>query len=870
MRFNLFQLPCVLAVSFSMACGTDSGQPVYSSASYQIYKDQVVQGDFVAKAVSATELVSTYRSPANPYKKSIIDFKFAINGIDNEMVSGLDHHFNVLGAESTIKTPLIKFGQQLSLRENEESAYIKPNTKLLVRLDMREVLESFSKLGYYQLFNGERLMRDEFKSVYIAGSTAPMTWDFSQLTQHPELELKDPDGDGIYEVLLEINQESAQTENEEKWMLSKDISLYPSLHSDFILSDALYNMALEEMVNAVEQDSTLRTGKEWAGVWTRDVSYSILLSMAYMQPQAARNSLLRKVNEKKKIIQDTGTGGAWPVSGDRLIWAIAAWEIYLVEGDLTWLKQAYEIISNSLQDDYLTSYDSASGMVKGESSFLDWREQTYPAWMQPADIFESKSLSTNAVHYQANRIAARMAKLLGEIAASDAYTRRAERIQAAVNQYLWIPGRKYYAQYLYGRGDQLRSPRTDALGEALCILFDLAEPEQQKEIVSNTPVTGFGIPCIYPDIPGIPPYHNNAVWPFVQSFWLLAATKAQNETAVLESMAAIYRPAALFLTNKENLVAENGDFKGTQINSSNMLWSLSGQIGMVHKSLFGIQFTEDGLLLRPFVPRAISGKRELKNFRYRGTVLDIELNGHGNSVVSVTMNGVKTDSAFINKELTGHYSLKIELGDAIPPQAIHKPGAYTSLAEPKLGLDKNKLYWLPQASVKQYKLFRNGELMKLIGSNATSETITEPGRYQLLALDEAGVESFASEPVDFFSSIEFPLIMDGLVIAPVQFGIEQAGVYDIDLEYANGNGPVNTDNKCAVRTLLLDRQPVGVVVFPQRGKDNWDDWGYSNIMRVELGKGQHQLQLDFRSYNENMSGKVNTAHFRKVRIRKVR
>jgi hypothetical protein len=869
MRFKLSQLLFVLAVTFSMAC-TDSNQAVYTSAAYQLFKDQVVQGVFVSKAVSATELVSNYRSPANPYKKSIIDFKFAINGIDNEMVSGLDHHFNVLGADSIVKTPLIKFGQQLNLREHEESAYIKPNTKLLVQLDLREVLDSFSKLGYYELFNGERLKKEEFKSVYIAGSTAPLTWDFSQLAQHPELELKDADGDGIYEVLLEINQESAQTGNEQKWVLTKDLSRYPTLQSDFLLSDALYNMALEEMVNAVEPDTTLRTGKEWAGVWTRDVSYSILLSMAYMQPEAAKNSLLKKVNTKKKIIQDTGTGGAWPVSSDRLIWAVAAWEIYLVEGDLKWLESAYEIISNSLQDDYVTVYDSVSGLVKGESSFLDWREQTYPAWMQPADIFESKSLSTNAVHYQANRIAARMAELLGEGAASGGYTKRAERIQAAVHQYLWIPGKKYYAQYLYGRGDQLRSPRTDALGEALCILFNLVATDQQREIVSNTPVTTFGIPCIYPDIPGIPPYHNNAVWPFVQSFWLLAAAKANNETAVLESMAAIYRPAALFLTNKENLVSENGDFKGTQINSSNMLWSLSGQIGIVHKSLFGIKFMEDGLLLQPFVPKALAGKRELKNFRYRGTVLDIEVTGYGNRVVSVTMNGVKTDSAFINKELTGHYSIKIELGDAIPPQSIYKPGSYTSLAEPKLGLDKNKLYWLPQASVKQYKLFRNGELLKLMGANITSETISEPGRYQLLALDESGVESFASEPVEYFNAVEFPVKMDGLVTVPVQLDIEQAGVYDIDMEYANGNGPVNTDNKCAVRTLVQDDKAVGVLVFPQRGKGNWEDWGYSNCIRVELNRGKHQLQLDFRSNNENMSQEINTALFKKIRIRKIR
>ncbi|MEJ7666507.1 MAG: hypothetical protein WKG07_46805 [Hymenobacter sp.] len=42
----------------------------------------------------------------------------------------------------------------------------------------------------------------------------------------------------------------------------------------------------------MEPDSTLRTGKEWAGVWTRDVSYSIILAQATLQPRVAMNSLV--------------------------------------------------------------------------------------------------------------------------------------------------------------------------------------------------------------------------------------------------------------------------------------------------------------------------------------------------------------------------------------------------------------------------------------------------------------------------------------------------------------------------------------------------------------------------------------------------
>ena len=45
------------------------------------------------------------------------------------------------------------------------------------------------------------------------------------------------------------------------------------------------------------------------------------------------------------------------------------------------------------------------------------------------------------------------------------------------------------------------------------------------QVVANTPVYEYGIPSIFPQIPNIPPYHNNGIWPFVQAYWTLAAAK---------------------------------------------------------------------------------------------------------------------------------------------------------------------------------------------------------------------------------------------------------------------------------------------------------------------------------------------------------
>ena len=288
----------------------------------------------------------------------------------------------------------------------------------------------------------------------------------------------------------------------------------------------------------IEPDSTLRTGAEWGGVWTRDISYSIYLAFAYHEPEIAKISLMKKVN-RDRIIQDTGSGGAWPISSDRTVWSIAAWEVYKVTGDEEWLRNSYEIIKNTLEDDYKT-IRTENGLYKGESSFLDWREQTYPKWMSNMDIAESMNLGTNVVHYQAHMVLGKMAEALGE--SGDKYFERAESIKNAINKQLWQEEKGYYAQYLYGRKAMNVSPRFEALGESLAVIFDVADEERSKRIISESPLTPFGATSIYPQIPGIPPYHNNGIWPFVQSYWNLAAAEAGNQEVLSHGLAAIYRP----------------------------------------------------------------------------------------------------------------------------------------------------------------------------------------------------------------------------------------------------------------------------------------------------------------------------------------
>lgn len=887
-----------MAITFLTACQGPrvTNQIMWQSAAYTVYPDKIVQGEFTAQALSRTEITSDYQSPANEFQSPEIAFKFSINSKDNEMPPGQDHVFVCLDKDGSCETPVIKFGQYYKDTTTiPPNAFLPPNTALTVKLDMSDALTAFEKDGYYTTYQGNKIFKEDFKGVYIAGNSSPLTWDFDNLASREGMELQDPDGDGIYEVMLNMNAHREDKQIASHWKQSVATNSYPQYTSDYLLADALYNMSLEEVVKNIEADSTFRTGKEWAGVWTRDISYSVILALATLEPQLSKNSLMRKV-KNGRIVQDTGTGGAYPVSTDRIIWAVAAWEVYAVTGDEKWLREIYPIIKNSVEDDLINAYNPRTGMMRGESSFLDWREQTYPKWMQPADIYESENLGTNAAHYQAHVLLAKMAELLQEIDAAAKYKQTAETIKAGINEHLWLAEKGYYGQYLYGRNYQLLSPRSEALGEALSVIYNVADATKVRSVVARTPVYKYGIPSIYPQIPNIPPYHNNGIWPFVQAYWSLAAAKAGNEHALTESINALYRPAALFLTNKENFVASNGDYAGTQINSDRQLWSVAGNIAITYKIFFGMDFQADKLILKPFVPELYKGRRTLTNFKYRNSILNIEMNGFGNEIKSITMDGQPLPDATIPGNLTGNHTIVIDLaGKAAEKEIIAKVSHHVAPATPSVTLlNSTILSWQPVEGAKNYKVLKNGTLVETTSNPKLAVAPDGYAEYQVIAVDATDHESFASEPVAVSKSLYTQLYEAEAFAAPAPYPykgfsgkgfveltkqkntfvtfnvtVPEPGVYAIDFRYSNGNGPVNTDNKAAIRNLKKDNTFLGTIVLPQRGVNEWSEWGFTNTVQVHLEKGTHNLTLTFDKANENMNFEINQAMIDYMRVTKL-
>jgi hypothetical protein len=886
---SLARLLLLASLLLAVTVPSTPAQPLYDGDEFTVTDTSVVQGPFRAEAPSRTTLVSNYER-----EKTAINFKFSLNRQDNERRPGDDRRIRLDPRGGRFLTPVYVFGgrraeglpQPATVARRGEGDSI----AVTFRVDLRPVLRSFRDSGRYVPPVGAPIAAEDFEGVWLLGDAGPLTWDTANLAPDGPLRLTDPDEDGVYRTTLAFAKRDVRPLDDQgraTWSLSEDLSDFPSYESDQRLVDALYNLSLEELTQNVRDDGAFMAGKKWTGVWTRDISYSILLSLALVDPAGAKTSLMHKVSEDGHIIQDTGTGGSWPVSTDRMTWALAAWEVYKTTGDSAWLRKSYDVIRRSAEADLQTAFDSSTGLFHGESSFMDWREQSYPDWMDPKDIYRSQVLSTNVVHYRTHRILAAMARALGEYPGK--WEQVARRVKEGINEHLWRPDDGHYAGYRYGRTYRTQTPRAEALGEALAILSGVTDDERARQVAQNHPVVDFGTPSFWPYIPEIPPYHNAGIWPFVTSYWTWASAAADNTPGVEHGLASIYRAAALFLTNKENMVAQTGHFEGTQINSDRQLWSVAGNLAMVYRVFFGMRFTADGLRLDPFVPPAYSGTRTLEGVTWRGATLDLTLKGHGTRIAQITLDGEPLDDPVLPADLTGTHEVRILLsGDAPAGAMTLVPNRYTP-PTPQVQRTDGALTWADVEDAARYRIVRNGAVVDTTPRTRYAVSAGEAlAEYQVQAVGPEGRPSFRSEPVrvvadeavqtvqpggslgtehDGYTGDGYlPLTTEENTTVSVEVTVESAGPYALDLRYANGNGPINTDNKCAIRTVRVDGERLGAAVMPQRGVDAWADWGYSNVLRVDLPAGTHTITLAVTAADENMNGEVNAAHLDHLRL----
>jgi hypothetical protein len=157
------------------------------------------------------------------------------------------------------------------------------------------------------------------------------------------------------------------------------------------------------------------------------------------------------------------------------------------------------------------------------------------------------------------------------------------------------------------------------------------------------------------DVPG---RHNAMCWPMVMGLFGDAAAIAGRVDIVVETVRNFEALGGFFEVYNPVTGAVDGGWQcGRQWASEpDQTWSATAFLRLIHSGLIGIRYGVNGL---SFAPSA--GDLRLSGFPYRGAMLDISVDGPGDNVTAVELDGMPTQGA-IPADLTGEHRVAVHLG----------------------------------------------------------------------------------------------------------------------------------------------------------------------------------------------------------------
>ncbi len=587
------------------------------------------------------------------------------------------------------------------------------------------------------------------------------------------------------------------------------------------------------------------TGVKWPFVWTRDSAYSIDLALGWLDPARARRTLEFKLSEVRVksapqglyVVQDTGSGGSWPISTDRVAWFLGARHLL---DDAVFADKVYKALKDTLAQDRAYVFDARVGLYRGETSFLDWREQTYPTWTEKDVRFiaESYALSTNVLHYSALRLAQQLADRHGDKADAVRYAEQAAALAGAIDRVFWREDRGTYMSYVgTSGGTLLPADSYDLLGTALAITEGAAPPAHAKRALAHYPTWAAGSPVIWPERSDVPVYHNRAIWPFVSAYALRAARATDDAPRIAHELRSILRGAALAGSNMENyefttqaVHVEDGKLSGPVVNSPRQLWSVAAMLDAVIEGVFGVGmdggiepkipvellpmlFADDDAIALHLPEQTIVLTRPHTLPKDANLLVADKVERDGKTT-RVQLRGVHVDAA----------TLKLDAAQ-FAPAAPRRPSIGMAFDE----------WSVRDRDGKDFKLYVNAH-----SDGATHTSVSIPirpnERSSCFVLTHV-------DPITHLESLPSPeqCVEDEVPTTtpawPRQWSVPDTGLYQAHLVYTNAHGPINTGVTAAVKRLAIgcdtSAEQIAPVVMPQSIGQQW-----STAVTFKARKGQ--------------------------------
>lgn len=824
---------------------------------FSVSGDSVVEGIYRAYAPDRHSIVSNYVDTLSWQGSSPIAFRLAFNMRDNEMAWGLFHYIDAAADTVTVTACVPDTIARYAVHA------VRPDWHCTLRVDLRQMLSDFSSKGVWVTAKGDSIFSDEFNGVWVIGTVKPLSWDLLPLARNNRLKLRPSEREGFYE--LDINfapTDYVRACQFTGWKGSGENKTFPKVHTADVLADALYNMAVETIDRA---DFSLMNLSE--------LSLSSLLVLAEAKPELCMQLLRSKV-EGGMICQDLNGRFTFPVVNDRLIWACAAWQVYLATGNRRWLKYAHKVILATVEQIEQVSLCQTMHLVHGCDSYSS-PELQYPRWMQPTDYYESLRLSTNAIYARCLYVLSLIDEEL--FLDSEQHYLAYKRVKDSINQTMWNESLGRYSSFLIDEVFARQSNVSCNLAQAACVLFDIADDDRATTLVARTPFYLTGIPTIYPSHHSAPMGNQAA---FVQGLWNLAAAQADNQMALRYGLAALYRWAAF-----------NG-FGSAAASPQHNLLAACAVAAMSLKITAGITLSPEGIEFNPCVPDCFAGSKTISGIRYRGATFNLTIVGTGSAIKSFVVDGKPQNTNFLHSDVTGEHNITITLEAPAQPATQH-----VNISQPAICPFTPELQWTGDSA--RIVNFNSNLTYSVVINNRSfagvHEVFSVPVEEENKPLSiihvvarGGGIESQPSQPREFVSPnalTTYPLARfanagskllpahlskqvvefsaDGINEITISAFAQRAGYYYLDVLYSCGAASVSITPMCQV---WVNTHRQDVLVLPVLGANQWRTFGYSNRIKVALLAGKNTIRLQCFSPKNSRNIKAPTVLLRSLRL----
>ena len=351
---------------------------------------------------------------------------------------------------------------------------------------------------------------------------------------------------------------------------------------------------------------------------------------------------------------------------------------------------------------------------------------------------------------------------------------------------------------------------------------------------------------------------------------MVGASYHGNKAVAEEIFNSNVRGAAVSLTNKEVINYRTGE----GVESDQQLWSIAGTLAGYYRVMFGMNYDEDGITFDPYIPDWMEGPFNLSNYKYRNATLSINLSGEGDQVKSFKVDGVAKDidSYVFPVNATGNHTIDIEMQSSDTEYTMNKSEDNLVVCPemPTLTYAGGRLIWSAKSGL-TYKMWTGKEYVDVSGGSYTPDT-TVYGCYSLMAISADGVCSELSKPIvispdrikveaESGSVSSSSLISNGYVTdnrsrsanLTLSVTIPKSGKYELSGIY-NNPGDATSGVSCAIRSVYVDGEDKGSLVFPEVYSDKTNQT--STHLTLDLDEGVHTVKVFYDTanwYDRNMS-----------------